>query len=127
VRFVRWGPHLTGQELLALAAEGGVDDLIPADRRQDVVREVGELNIVRVCYHDPNLDPFALDLIIPKPNDGDAHGGKGGKSFPGCDGLFLVRRKIVVPLGPNPEGDEWKKALRKQLAKILPAIDVERP
>ncbi|HJT78209.1 MAG TPA: hypothetical protein VJ739_13480 [Gemmataceae bacterium] len=126
VRFLRWGPHMTGDELLALIKESGVEGLVTDEAKaREAAKKLKTVTLVRVRYRDPNAFPGVGPMpFLPVP----APAGDTGKRDEPHDCIFVVMGKLVYPTAiPNAEGDRWKAAFRKQLAKVFPAIDAERP
>jgi hypothetical protein len=110
------------QELLDLLREGGLEkEVAQAEREEgDKIPDV----LVRVVFRRPGqADPFAWFGTDP-----------GKEVVPGFvehDWVVPVRGKLVLAVAPwttaflrNEDGDEWKQAIRKKLAKVFPAIRV---
>jgi hypothetical protein len=104
VEFLRWGPHLYNDEWVALVKESGVE------RPKEVGPPEADLDVIVRVVHRAEVDHWTREF----------------------DELFVVRRKLVLPLcrllGPFYQteiGDDWKTKLRKELAKTFPAIKVD--
>ena len=114
VEFVRWGPHMTRQEWQELWKEAGLALDDPRWREGDRKELAAVDMIVRVVYRSPDA------LLLAQ---------EGKKGIKTNDELFIVSGKMVVPpmslFSPKAAGDDWKKTLRKNLAKLFPAINTE--
>jgi hypothetical protein len=106
VEFVKWGPHMSGQEWEDMLKEAGVSHLPrgPLDRFDAMIR---------VTYRKPMSFSFAEE----NPRQKVLH-----------DHVFVVQGKIVIlsPLSFFLAGDDWKKNFRKEMARMFPGIDVEK-
>ena len=129
VKFLRWGPHMTPEEVRALRREAGAEKdamwdatfmtrLFPAD----FANPFPTPHIVRVSWKDPNYKPLLRDE----------------NAAPAVrDSLFAVVDRQVNPWHWNighrvwgidkGAGDEWKVAMRRELAKTYPAIRLPPP
>jgi hypothetical protein len=132
VEFLVWGPHLLRAEFLALVRQGGIDELA---RREPRAVAATLATFFRVPTTD--LDPFAAVVRVrfrgPEWADWGPAGHaqalrralfeKGGPKEIVNDCLYTVYGNQVVFVGVNREGDGWKSALRRELARSFPAID----
>jgi hypothetical protein len=129
VRFVKWGPHMSKRELEELVQEAGLDEVLRVEAVQAELKRYGKFGempdwVIRVFYREP---------VTAYGPDGKR---KAGAELADVDRLFLVYGKIVIPiadsrptwgaLGGAKIGDDWKKNLRKELAKVFPGIDPGR-
>jgi hypothetical protein len=128
VEFVKWGPHMTNAELLALLDESGVADLAREfgnpEETKKAMQVLRKLTLIRVCFKSSSygVSVFGFGVTMPPPPPGQE---LPPRPVQLRDELFVVRDKLVMPFPrytTEPLGDDWKTKFRKNLAKVFPAI-----
>jgi hypothetical protein len=124
VTFLTWGPHLTRDEILALQQEAGIDDLarlFPNEMKG--VEDAKKIRvIIRVRFKGRVREPWMWLIPFPGIWDDKTTLPEGVHDY--C--FTVVGDKLVGVLARNDEGDGWKEAVRRELAKRFPAINTGR-
>jgi hypothetical protein len=129
VKFLKWGPHLTWAEWVALLKEGGA---IPQDGNTPV-ENVKKFLVLLGVGQAPDFD--AIIRVRYKeihPFFGE-RGSENVEEYVTHDDRFTVQGKIVfapafpMPVRDEKSGDEWKKDLRHNLARQFPSLDPGPP
>jgi hypothetical protein len=136
--FTKWGPHMSGAELVDLYREGVVVGS-PTDAQQAEMKELAGVTLVRVCYRTGGwklvqVKSYEPGMRNPQPNISTERQPVEVE----YDEVFLVQGKSValsIPQFHNDSydlhglpfakaGDDWKKTYRRELAKTHPAVKI---
>lgn len=112
IRFLAWGPHMAAAEMNDLTRQAGLDAIRTLLKQKPTDNVPEGVCIIRVVYEG---DSKVLGPLWIHTNFGsNPH-----------DHLFVVLAGKLVQLAGLESGNDWKKKLRKQLAKTYPGIEID--